>query len=67
MSYIYLPKDASQARLREAENAQQEQGRDRKGLFSRKSQLVVNSSNGASSLPLAHMAPIGGLSPFVER
>ena len=64
MSYIYLPKDASKARLRDAENARKNRAEILKayshGQVSRRDLIKWGLITSAGAL-----APIGGLSPFV--
>ncbi|HSM85265.1 MAG TPA: multicopper oxidase domain-containing protein [Candidatus Limnocylindrales bacterium] len=64
MSNIYLPKDASKARLREAENARKNRAEILKaysqGKVSRRDLIKWGLFTSAGAL-----APIGGLSPFV--
>ena len=64
MSRIYLPWNASRARIREAENARTEPGRDRQGLsqggVSRRELMKLGLFTSAGLL-----MPIGGLNPFV--
>src|SRR6185312_12174303 len=64
MSYIYLPKDASKARVREAENARKNRAEILKawsqGKVSRRDLVKWGLFTSAGAL-----APIGGLSPFV--
>jgi FtsP/CotA-like multicopper oxidase with cupredoxin domain len=64
MSYIYLPKDASKARQREAENARKNRAEIVKaysqGKVSRRELIKWGLITSAGAI-----APIGGLSPFV--
>ncbi len=65
MSYIYLPKDASKARMRDAENARKNRQEIVKaysqGKVSRRDLIKWGLITSAGSI-----APIGGLSPFVR-
>jgi len=64
MSYIYLPKDASKARLRDAENARKNRAEILKayshGKVTRRELIKWGLITSAGAI-----APIGGLSPFV--
>ena len=64
MSYIYLPKDASKARLQDAENARKNRAEILKaysqGKVSRRELIKWGLITSAGAI-----APIGGLSPFV--
>src|SRR5215469_8845870 len=64
MSYIYLPKDASKARQRDAENARKNRAEIVKaysqGKVSRRELIKWGLITSAGAI-----APIGGLSPFV--
>jgi FtsP/CotA-like multicopper oxidase with cupredoxin domain len=65
MSYIYLPKDASKARVRDAENARKNRQEIVKaysqGKVTRRELIKWGLITSAGSI-----APIGGLSPFVR-
>ena len=65
MSYIYLPKDASKARVRDAENARKNRQEIVKaysqGKVTRRDLIKWGLITSAGSI-----APIGGLSPFVR-
>ena len=64
MSFIYLPKDASKAQLRAAENARKNRAEIMKaysqGKVSRRELIKWGLITSAGAI-----APIGGLSPFV--
>src|SRR6476646_3498409 len=64
MSFIYLPKDASRARVKEAENARKNRAEIVKaysqGKVSRRDLIKWGLISSAGAL-----APIGGLNPFV--